>query len=75
MNRSTLASPLDPYSTENLNTYIKHREGFRKFAASVPAEFAAEYFETGPNARFLATVGIVRLAHRETFAGAPFRAI
>jgi carbamoyltransferase len=69
-NRSILASPLDPYSTENLNTYIKHREAFRKFAASVPAEVADEYFETGPNARFLATVGKVRPAHRERFAGA-----
>jgi carbamoyltransferase len=69
-NRSILASPLDPYSTENLNTYIKHREGFRKFAASVPAEVANEYFETGPNARFLATVGKVRPAHRQNFAGA-----
>jgi carbamoyltransferase len=69
-NRSILASPLDPYSTENLNTYIKHREAFRKFAASVPAEVAGEYFETGPNARFLATVGKVRPAHRERFAGA-----
>ena len=69
-NRSILASPLDPYSTENLNTFIKHREAFRKFAASVPAEVAGEYFETGPNARFLATVGKVRAAHREKFAGA-----
>jgi carbamoyltransferase len=69
-NRSILASPLDPYSTENLNTFIKHREAFRKFAASVPAEVADEYFETGPNARFLATVGKVRPAHRERFAGA-----
>ncbi len=69
-NRSILASPLDPYSTENLNAYIKHREPFRKFAASVPAEAAAEFFETGPNARFLATVGRVRPAHRKTFAGA-----
>jgi len=33
-NRSILASPLDPYSTENLNIFIKHREPFRKFAAS-----------------------------------------
>ena len=65
-NRSILASPLDPYSTENLNTFIKHREPFRKFAASVPAELAAEYFEVGPNARFLATVGRVRAAHRKT---------
>jgi carbamoyltransferase len=69
-NRSILASPLDPYSTENLNTYIKHREGFRKFAASVPAELASEYFEAGPNARHLATVGTVREAHRSTFGGA-----
>jgi carbamoyltransferase len=69
-NRSILASPLNPYSTENLNVYIKHRESFRKFAASVPEELAAEYFEVGPNARFLATVGKVRPQHRETFGAA-----
>ncbi|MCX6634866.1 MAG: carbamoyltransferase [Acidobacteria bacterium] len=69
-NRSILASPLNPYSTENLNIYIKHREPFRKFAASVPAERAAEYFEVGGNARFLATVGQVRPEHRKTFASA-----
>lgn len=69
-NRSILASPLNPYSTENLNIYIKHRESFRKFAASVPEELAAEYFEAGPNARYLATVGRVRPAHRKTFEAA-----
>jgi carbamoyltransferase len=69
-NRSLLASPLNPYSTENLNRFIKHRETFRKFAASVPAELAAEYFEAGPNARFLATVGRVKPKHRETFESA-----
>ena len=69
-NRSILASPLNPYSSENLNTYIKHRESFRKFAASVPAELAGKYFEVGPNARFLATVGRVLPEHRETFAAA-----
>jgi carbamoyltransferase len=69
-NRSILASPLDPYSTENLNTFIKHREPFRKFAASVPAELASEYFEVGPNARWLATVGRVRPTHRERFEAA-----
>jgi carbamoyltransferase len=69
-NRSILASPLDPYSTENLNVFIKHREPFRKFAASVPAELAAEYFDAGPNARNLATVGRVRPQHRKTFASA-----
>jgi carbamoyltransferase len=69
-NRSILASPTDPYSTENLNAYIKHREAFRKFAASVPAELADQYFIAGPNARNLATVGRVRPAHRKAFEGA-----
>ncbi len=69
-NRSILASPLDPYAAENLNAFIKHREPFRKFAASVPAELAAEYFECGPNARFLATAGRVRPAYRGKFASA-----
>jgi len=69
-NRSILASPLNPYSTENLNLFIKHREPFRKFAASVPAEFAAQYFEVGPNARHLATVGRVKPDYREQFAAA-----
>ena len=69
-NRSILASPLNPYSTENLNAYIKHREPFRKFAASVPAEVAGEYFESGPNARYLATVGRVRPQHHKTFQAA-----
>jgi carbamoyltransferase len=69
-NRSILASPLNPYSTENLNIFIKHREAFRKFAASVPAELASEYFDVGSNARFLATVGRVRPQHRQTFQSA-----
>jgi carbamoyltransferase len=69
-NRSILASPANPYSTENLNVFIKHREPYRKFAASVPAELAGEYFEVGANARYLATVGRVRDAHREKFANA-----
>jgi carbamoyltransferase len=69
-NRSILASPLDPYSAENLNAFIKHREPFRKFAASVPAELVSDYFEVGPNARYLSTVGRVRPEHREKFAAA-----
>ncbi len=69
-NRSILASPLDPYAAENLNAFIKHREPFRKFAASVPAELAGEYFECGPNARFLATAGRVRPQHRGRFSSA-----
>jgi carbamoyltransferase len=69
-NRSILASPLNPYSTENLNIYIKHREAFRKFAASVPADLASEYFEVGSNARYLATVGTVKPQYRNQFSAA-----
>ena len=69
-NRSILASPLNPYATENLNEYIKHREPFRKFAASVPEELVSEYFEVSDNARFLATVSRVKADHRETFGRA-----
>jgi carbamoyltransferase len=69
-NRSILASPLNPYSTENLNVYIKRREPFRKFAASVPAELVGRYFEAGSNARYLATVGCVRPEFRKTFESA-----
>jgi len=69
-NRSILASPLNPYSSENLNVYIKHREGFRKFAASVPSELAGEFFEVGENARFLATVGRVKSSYQKTFEAA-----
>jgi carbamoyltransferase len=69
-NRSILASPLDPYSTENLNNFIKHREASRKFAASVPDELASEYFEAGRNARHLASVSRVRPKYKEQFRGA-----
>ena len=69
-NRSILASPASPYSTENLNVFIKHREPFRKFAASVPEEEAAKYFDVGSNARFLATVGRVKPEYRERFGAA-----
>ena len=47
-NRSILASPLNPYSTENLNIFIKHREPFRKFAASVPGRTLRRVFRSGP---------------------------
>ena len=66
--RSILASPLAPYVNENLNQYVKHREKFRPFAASVTEERADEFFEYGPMARFLATVGRAKPAHRETFS-------
>jgi carbamoyltransferase len=69
-NRSILASPHDPHAAENLNTFIKHRESFRKFAASVPVERADVYFEVGPNSRYLATVGRVREKYHAKFESA-----
>lgn len=69
-NRSILASPLNSYSTENLNVYIKHREPIRKFAASVPVELADRYFDVGRNGRYLTTVGRVRDEYRKTFESA-----
>jgi carbamoyltransferase len=57
-NRSLVASPWAPYVKENLNEFVKHREAFRPFAISVPAERAAEFFDYSPSARFMATLGI-----------------
>jgi carbamoyltransferase len=63
--RSLLASPWAPYGKENLNEYIKHREAFRPFAISVPAEDCERYFENpGPN-RLLTTLVRVRPEFRE----------
>lgn len=57
-NRSLLASPWAPYVKENLNDYVKHREPFRPFALSVPAEDASKYFEIPtPATQFMATMG------------------
>ena len=55
--RSLLASPWAPYVKENLNEYVKHRETFRPFALSVPAERAAEFFSASAPAHFMATLG------------------
>jgi carbamoyltransferase len=59
-NRSLLASPWAPYVKENLNDYVKHRESFRPFALSIPAEDAAEYFDCSANARFMTTMAIAK---------------
>src|SRR5262245_61093527 len=42
--RSVIASPLSAHMKENLNLFIKHRENYRPFAASVVEERAAEFF-------------------------------
>lgn len=63
--RSLLASPFSEYVVENVNQYIKHREEFHPFALSVPAERAAQYFDCGPNCRFMASLGSLK----NSFAG------
>lgn len=64
-NRSLLASPWAAYVKENLNEYVKHREAFRPFAISVPAEDCERYFESpGPN-WLLTTLARVRPEFRE----------
>jgi carbamoyltransferase len=56
-NRSLLASPFNEYVLDNVNQFIKHREEFHPFALSVPAERAHEFFDCGPNCRFMASLG------------------
>jgi carbamoyltransferase len=70
-NRSLLAYPWAPYVTENLNDYIKHRESFRPFALSIPAEDAAEYFEVSSNARFMSTMAIPKDKALKLLTGLP----
>jgi carbamoyltransferase len=69
-NRSLLASPFSEYVVENVNQFIKHREGFHPFALSVPAERATNYFDASPNCRFMASLGTLTrsVAGLERFA-------
>jgi carbamoyltransferase len=55
-NRSLLASPFSEYVIDNVNQFIKHREGFHPFALSIPGERAADYFDASPNCRFMASL-------------------
>ncbi len=71
--RSILASPLQDYMKENLNLFVKHREAFCPFAASIPEERAGEFFEScGPLSRFLLTVSRVRDEKRHLIPAAYF---
>jgi carbamoyltransferase len=69
-NRSLLASPFSEYVVENVNQFIKHREGFHPFALSIPAERAADYFDASPNCRFMASLATLTrpVAGLERFA-------
>ncbi len=75
--RSILASPFAPYVTQNLNHFIKHRDGVHPFALAVPAEDAPRYFDTSDNCRHLASVGTLRWERPEldafAFSGSTVR--
>ena len=71
--RSILASPLMAHMKENLNHFVKHRESYRPFAASVPEERADEFFENcSPLSRFLLTVSRVKTDKRRIIPAAWF---
>jgi carbamoyltransferase len=71
--RSILASPLLSYSKDNLNLFVKHREAYRPFAASVPEERAEEFFEhASPLSRFLLTTSRVKPEQRTVIPAAWF---
>jgi carbamoyltransferase len=70
--RSILASPTSELMRENLNTYIKHREDYRPFSASVPEERAAEFFEPSALTEFLQGVSRVREEKRSLIPAAVF---
>ena len=69
--RSLLASPFAEYVTENLNDFVKHREAFRPFALSIPAEDAPRYFHASPNARFLTTMATANDEGRKLLGALP----
>lgn len=71
-NRSILASPLNEFMRDNLNTFIKHREDFRPFSAAVPEERINEFCEPSNLTRFLEGVSRVRKEKRDTIPAAIF---
>jgi carbamoyltransferase len=70
--RSILASPTSEMMRDNLNIYIKHREDYRPFSASVPEERAAEFFTPSALTEFLQGVSHVREEQRALIPAAVF---
>jgi carbamoyltransferase len=70
--RSILASPTSEMMRDNLNTYIKRREDYRPFSASVPEERADEFFEASALTEFLQGVSRIREDKRALIPAAVF---
>ncbi|MFL6277233.1 MAG: carbamoyltransferase [Blastocatellia bacterium] len=70
--RSILASPVSEMMRDNLNVYIKRREDYRPFSASVPEERAAEFFEPSALTEFLQGISRIREDKRALIPAAVF---
>lgn len=64
-NRSILADPTRKDMKDKINAEVKHREAFRPFAPSVPAEAMKEYFVSEVEAPFMLKVCDVRPDKRD----------
>ena len=62
--RSLLASPCEAATRDRINALVKHREAFRPFAAAVPLEHAAEWFDLDGESPYMQFVAPVRPAAR-----------
>lgn len=67
-NRSILADPTQADMKDKINAEVKHREAYRPFAPSVPAEAMKDYFESDVEAPFMLKVCDVKYDMRETLA-------
>ena len=64
-NRSILADPRKAEIRDALNSKIKGRDSFRRFAPSILRESAAEWFETDEDVPFMTKVFQVRAKYRD----------
>lgn len=62
--RSILADPRNPDMKDWLNNHVKHREGFRPFAASVLEERVNEYFDFNSASPFMLFVATAKASKR-----------
>jgi carbamoyltransferase len=70
--RSILASPAGEMMRDNLNVFIKRREDYRPFSASVPEERADEFFEPTALSDFLQGVSRIREGKQPLMPAAVF---
>lgn len=65
--RSILANPIRHDMKDHINAKVKHREGFRPFAASIQANRAADFFKVFMDSPFMMFIHQVKDQYRELF--------